>query len=194
MNEKAIQNAMDVAKQAGLVLGVNNTKCIQVIAAQAIQEKGWNYWNDYPNVSEFNFWNVGQIDGKNLPTLSTMFAGTVVYGFTLLVANPNAYADYINNLRTGDWELALEALAKSPWANPPYGETLITLYDEIFKLSVPATSTSNEKTRSTYTVQNGQNLWVIAEQHGIPFQTLKALNPQIKNDNLIYPGEKIYLS
>lgn len=193
MNQKAIQNAMRVAKQAGIVIGASALESLQVIATQAIQEKGWDYWANYPHVPECDFWNVEQINGVNLPTLTSEYAGTIAYGFALLIGNPNAFSDYVNNLRLGNWELALQALAGSPWASPPYGEELVTLYHDIFTVSA-VTTTTNDIARQTYTVQKGQDLWMIASQHGIPFQTLKALNPQIKNDNLIYPDEKIYLN
>lgn len=42
-----------------------------------------------------------------------------------------------------------------------------------------------------YTVVSGDNLSVIAEKHGESLQTLESLNPQIKNPNLIYPGESV---
>lgn len=42
-----------------------------------------------------------------------------------------------------------------------------------------------------YTVVRGDTLTNIAHRHGITLARLEAMNPQIKNPNLIYPGEKI---
>ena len=46
----------------------------------------------------------------------------------------------------------------------------------------------------TYTVKKGDSLWKIAKKHkdlGFSYQDLIASNPQIKNPDLILPGEKI---
>ena len=46
----------------------------------------------------------------------------------------------------------------------------------------------------TYTVKKGDNLWNIAKKHkdlGFSYQDLIASNPQIKNPDLIRPGDKI---
>lgn len=45
----------------------------------------------------------------------------------------------------------------------------------------------------TYTVKKGDTLWGIARSFGVTLQSLLAVNPQIKNPNLIYPGEKVRL-
>ncbi|NMA69616.1 MAG: LysM peptidoglycan-binding domain-containing protein [Desulfitobacterium sp.] len=44
---------------------------------------------------------------------------------------------------------------------------------------------------ATYTVVKGDAMWKIAQKHGMTLKELVALNPQIKNINLIYPGQKI---
>lgn len=44
---------------------------------------------------------------------------------------------------------------------------------------------------SSYTVERGDTLSAIAKQHGVSLQELIAANPQIKNIDLIYPGQKI---
>ena len=43
----------------------------------------------------------------------------------------------------------------------------------------------------THTVVKGESLWGIAAKYGLSLQTLIHLNPQIKNPNLIYPGENV---
>ena len=42
-----------------------------------------------------------------------------------------------------------------------------------------------------YTVKKGDTLWGIARSYGVPLADLIALNPQIKNPNLIYPGNQV---
>jgi uncharacterized YkwD family protein/spore coat assembly protein SafA len=46
---------------------------------------------------------------------------------------------------------------------------------------------------TTYTVQRGDTLWKIAVRYEIGIYELEKANPQIKNFNLIYVGEKIYI-
>ena len=42
-----------------------------------------------------------------------------------------------------------------------------------------------------YTVRKGDTLWAIAKGRGMALSDLIALNPQIRNPNRIYPGEKV---
>lgn len=44
-----------------------------------------------------------------------------------------------------------------------------------------------------YTVKKGDTMSGIAAKHRIPLNRLIALNPHIKNPNLIYPGDIIRL-
>ncbi|HNR90872.1 MAG TPA: LysM peptidoglycan-binding domain-containing protein [Dokdonella sp.] len=46
---------------------------------------------------------------------------------------------------------------------------------------------------STHTVQRGDTLSGIAQQHGVSLSSLIAANPQITNPNLIHPGQQIHL-
>ncbi len=55
-------------------------------------------------------------------------------------------------------------------------------------------TTTASASRKTYTVVSGDNLWAIANRQGLTLAQLIALNPQIKNPNLIYPGEVVFLS
>lgn len=42
-----------------------------------------------------------------------------------------------------------------------------------------------------HTVRRGETLWGIAREYGVGLTEVIALNPQIKNPNLIYPGEEV---
>ena len=57
-----------------------------------------------------------------------------------------------------------------------------------------AAVTSGRAEVRTYTVRQGDTMWGIARDHGLELYELIGLNPQIKNPNLIYPGQIIYLS
>ena len=64
--------------------------------------------------------------------------------------------------------------------------------------ATPAASSSgaaaNPKAPDTtayHTVGSGDTLWAIAHRYGVSLTQLIAWNPQIKNPNLIYPGEKV---
>lgn len=60
-----------------------------------------------------------------------------------------------------------------------------------------APSTNEPQTGgSTYSVQKGDSLWKIAKQkygNGVDYKKIVEANPQIKNPNLIYPGQKLVL-
>ena len=46
---------------------------------------------------------------------------------------------------------------------------------------------------SSDTVHKGDTLWGIAKRHGVSLTALISANPQIKNPNLIYPGDKVVI-
>lgn len=52
-------------------------------------------------------------------------------------------------------------------------------------------TTQSQPKNTTYTVQSGNTLSAIANANGMSVQELMALNPSIKDPNLIYPGQKI---
>lgn len=52
---------------------------------------------------------------------------------------------------------------------------------------VPASASSVDK----YTVQKGDSLWKIAVKYQVGLSEIISANPQIKNPNLIYPGDVI---
>lgn len=60
----------------------------------------------------------------------------------------------------------------------------------------PASGTGSGKTagaRTVYTVVKGDTLWGIANRYGVKLRSLIAANPQIKNPNLIYPGDRVVI-
>ena len=57
---------------------------------------------------------------------------------------------------------------------------------------VPAVSAANSS-YTTYKVVAGDSLWKIAVKHEIGLSEIINANPQIKNPNLIYPGDTVYI-
>ena len=51
--------------------------------------------------------------------------------------------------------------------------------------------TGNGGNSAVYTVKKGDTLWGIARRYGVTLTALIAANPQIKNPNLIYPGDRV---
>lgn len=51
-----------------------------------------------------------------------------------------------------------------------------------------------EPSGSDYIVKSGDTLWAIANAHGLSLARLLQLNPQIKNPNLIFPGQAVHVS
>ena len=58
---------------------------------------------------------------------------------------------------------------------------------------LPVEETAGDASGGTYTVKLGDTLWGIAKQFGVSLTALIAANPQIKNPNLIYPGNEVRL-
>jgi spore coat assembly protein SafA len=47
--------------------------------------------------------------------------------------------------------------------------------------------------KKTYTVQKGDTLFLIAKRFGVPLDALIRANPQIKDPNLIFPGDVVFI-
>jgi len=73
--------------------------------------------------------------------------------------------------------------ASAPAATAPATKTTTT--------QAATVDTSNLAPGSYYTVVSGDVFWKIAAKYGMTVDQLAKLNPQIKNINLIYPGQKI---
>lgn len=70
---------------------------------------------------------------------------------------------------------------------------LMTPWVDYSALSSPEKPKQEEQPKSddTYVVMKGDTLGGIAIKFGMSLTDLRALNPQIKNPNIIYPGQKI---
>ena len=55
------------------------------------------------------------------------------------------------------------------------------------------TAAAESTAAETYTVRKGDTLWGIAKRYDVTLAALIAANPQIKNPNLIYPGDKVLI-
>lgn len=189
----AYQEASKVSALAVELLDAYGTIEIQnVITAQAIQEKGWQYWTDYPKVSEFNFFNVGDVNGVPLPVLSSEGAGLAAYGFALLISGASDYAGFVDAIRSGNVQGAIDALDASPWASPPYGQAIQDMYNTIVShVTAPAVvATPEVEDQYVVSVTPGETLWSIAEKYGTTFQELAKING-IRNPAYIQVGQKI---
>lgn len=57
--------------------------------------------------------------------------------------------------------------------------------------AVSGSGTESARSGQIHTVRKGDTLWGIARQYGVGLTALIRANPQIKNPNLIYPGEAV---
>ena len=85
---------------------------------------------------------------------------------------------------------------------PDYVSYTFTFWEGYDGHSTSLTVTKPQSTTNTgttaggqyYTVVRGDTMWGISRRYGISLTALIALNPQIKNPNLIYPGQKVRVS
>ena len=76
------------------------------------------------------------------------------------------------------------------WEDPDSYSTGLVQVDSAGE-STPAASGSSGGETAVYTVKKGDTLWGIAGRYGVSLTALIAANPQIKNPNLIYPGDRV---
>ena len=67
-------------------------------------------------------------------------------------------------------------------------------YDSAAELIKKPKSENAAGGATVYTVVSGDTMWAIAKRNGMSLSTLISLNPQIKNPNRIYPGDRINLA
>ena len=74
-----------------------------------------------------------------------------------------------------------------------YGTALaeVTVVEDEDAETAVSESVSGEK--ETYIVRSGDTMWGIADKYNVSLAALIAVNPQIRNPNLIYPGDKVVL-
>lgn len=69
------------------------------------------------------------------------------------------------------------------WEDDRQGKTALTALTNAAQTNAP----------STHTVRQGETLWGIAQQYDTTLSALLKVNPQIKNPNVIQPGEQVKL-
>lgn len=72
-------------------------------------------------------------------------------------------------------------------------EEMLSMIGKQIKVKPNASKKANTTTGKSYTVKKGDCMWNIAKKNNMSLQDLVKKNPQIKNPNLIYPGNKINL-
>lgn len=80
------------------------------------------------------------------------------------------------------------------WEATDFYQEEITIVEEVVDSGTDSGLLLGATTVSSHTVLSGQTLWGIANLYGMSLGDLLALNTQIKNPNLIYPGDEVYLS
>lgn len=71
-------------------------------------------------------------------------------------------------------------------------EEMLSMIGKQIKAKPNAEKKSNVSPKN-YTVKKGDTMWAIAKRNNMSLKELVNKNPQIKNPNLIYPGNKINL-
>lgn len=74
------------------------------------------------------------------------------------------------------------------WEN---GQTIAPSIHKTSKVDQIEKTVDGQQQREVYVVKRGDTLWHIARRYGMTLADLVARNPQIKNPNLIYPGERV---
>jgi spore coat assembly protein SafA len=158
--------------------------------------------------NEFGRWVHG--GGKRLPGLVTrrreeaaMFGGQAPSGGTQPGGTQpgGTQPNGTHTVRSGDTlgEIAVKngvSLKELLAANPQIKNPNLIYPGQ--KINIPGkgdasggSGSSGAKSGGSYTVRSGDTLSGIASKNGVSLKNLLAANPQIKNPDLIYPGQKI---
>ena len=78
------------------------------------------------------------------------------------------------------------------WEDPASYSAGLIQTDSTMEHPAAPSSPDGEDT-VVYTVKKGDTLWGIAGRYGVSLTALIAANPQIKNPNLIYPGDRVQI-
>lgn len=103
---------------------------------------------------------------------------------------------YKNALGITDYKKQIRAIHSAGYAtDPEYANKVISIieYNRLYELDKKVLTKPEPTAARTYTVKAGDNLSIIAEQHKTTLNRLIAMNPEIKNPNLIYPNQVIKL-
>lgn len=99
------------------------------------------------------------------------------------------------------WFVELKLLQEPHKDYVRYGFEFWECYDgyepglrELVQTDVPAQETQPSAERRTHVMQWGDTLWGLARANGMALSQLLALNPQIRNPNIYYVGDVVYLS
>lgn len=76
------------------------------------------------------------------------------------------------------------------WEDDTDAQGLVQVETETTETAQTAAVSQTAQT-ADYTVRKGDTLWGIAGRYGVTLTALIAANPQIKNPNLIYPGDRV---
>jgi len=79
------------------------------------------------------------------------------------------------------------------WTGYDSGLKAVDVSDSHSQEDVPVDTGAAVQEQAAYTVRKGDTLWGIAKRHGVALTALIAANPQIKNPNLIYPGDRVII-
>ena len=71
------------------------------------------------------------------------------------------------------------------------GLTTVPVEEEEADIGTTGAVPFGEKESAVYIVKKGDTLWGIAKRFDVALTALIAANPQIKNPNLIYPGDRV---
>jgi len=71
------------------------------------------------------------------------------------------------------------------------GLTEVKVKDSTQQTGAAIITGDTKREKISYTVKKGDTLWGIAKRYGVTLTALIRANPQIKNPNLIYPGDEV---